>query len=399
MSIKKLSQYYQYVFILTAVSAVYSISNVINFFSLVALCCLFISIYLRTFEFADELKEYSKAVFVWSMGCLIASLASDAISVGVHEWYKWFIKYFGLMFLPFAFRQKINVLKLSLALSFGIVTILSLMIVYRGMILHEQRVGGYFTSGPMVIGVFLGLFVSIMIICFFDKRVFGKWSYLLGVAALLVAVALLYNNTRGTQLSVAICALTIGIVHGTRSKKKFLIYVSAIALLGCFIFANPATRARWDIKNDGRVLIWQTSWQMFKDHPICGVGFKRFRYAYKEIYHGFQGGRTGNNIFFHAHNLFLNAMVEGGVVGLGTFTYFFVFALLYPYKLWNRYRDPYSLMMLIMTLELFINGMVETVIVHDQIMRTYWCLMGLLLALHLQCRKSVVPVKGVEQLK
>ncbi|MBQ0067394.1 MAG: O-antigen ligase family protein [Phascolarctobacterium sp.] len=386
MNCKMIPRYYKFLLVATGICAVYPIGNVINFFSIIALCCLILSIYLGSFELSSELKHYIQAVFVWAVGCIFVSLTSDAVGVGVHTCYEWFIKWFGLMLLPFIFKQSKNVLKLCLVLDFGIVAVLSLLIAYRGMFLHEQRVGGYFTSGPMVLGVFLGLFIPILVICFFDKRIFGRWSYLPGIVALLTTVALLYNNTRGAEIGALICLIIVGFIYCCKSKKNLLIFALVATLLCGFIYFNPATRARWGKKSDGRIIIWQTSWKMFKDHPLFGVGFHRFRYAYKEIYNGYQGRRTGNNVFFHAHNLFLNAMVEGGLVGLTSFVFFFVFALWYPYKLWRRYRDPYSLMMLMLTLQLFINGMVETVIVHDHIMRPYWFLMGVLLSLHLQCR-------------
>jgi O-antigen ligase len=69
----------------------------------------------------------------------------------------------------------------------------------------------------------------------------------------------------------------------------------------------------------GRVTIWHTAWQMFHAHPVVGIGAGAFDEAYPHYItrpdDPFRGGSSGRHVF-HAHQLYISAAAETGIIGL-----------------------------------------------------------------------------------
>ncbi len=61
----------------------------------------------------------------------------------------------------------------------------------------------------------------------------------------------------------------------------------------------------------GRPLFWNVAWQSFVAHPLAGGGPLTYPYTYVNTVEAIRGWVSP-----HAHNLFLNALAEGGTVGL-----------------------------------------------------------------------------------
>ena len=82
---------------------------------------------------------------------------------------------------------------------------------------------------------------------------------------------------------------------------------------------TPEAATRW---NTRRVDIWRATWEMFKDHPVAGVGLGGYWAAIPE-YHDASGEYTPQQ----AHNDYLELLASGGLVGAALFVCF-VFLLL-----------------------------------------------------------------------
>jgi O-antigen ligase len=64
-----------------------------------------------------------------------------------------------------------------------------------------------------------------------------------------------------------------------------------------------------------RVFMWNTSWEIFKDHPIIGSGLNTFFQNFKERRNDEWKNKKGS----YAHNCYLQMACDTGVVGLGAF--------------------------------------------------------------------------------
>lgn len=82
---------------------------------------------------------------------------------------------------------------------------------------------------------------------------------------------------------------------------------------------DEAAVTRW---NTRRVDIWRATWEMFKDHPVAGVGMGGYWAAVPQ-YHDASGEYTPQQ----AHNDYLELLASGGVIGSALFLLFLLFLL------------------------------------------------------------------------
>lgn len=90
--------------------------------------------------------------------------------------------------------------------------------------------------------------------------------------------------------------------------------VSSLSIM--FFFPNLFERFKsiFDLtQNEGRLTLWATSWKIFKDFPLFGIGSSNFPdYFFKYRVPGYF------DAFSHAHNDFINVTVLNGLFGLIT---------------------------------------------------------------------------------
>ena len=68
------------------------------------------------------------------------------------------------------------------------------------------------------------------------------------------------------------------------------------------------------VSSQGRQVLWGAAWSLFLSSPMSGVGYGSFglRDQRDFVLAGFGGDSTP----YHAHNIYLNALAETGVIGL-----------------------------------------------------------------------------------
>ncbi|MDH3326836.1 MAG: O-antigen ligase family protein [Gammaproteobacteria bacterium] len=131
--------------------------------------------------------------------------------------------------------------------------------------------------------------------------------------------ALLYSQSRGAELGL-IFALIFGLVvflFNRRNKinkiHKLLIFFLPVALFVAYM-ANEGWLNRFQFIVDNapqRLIIWETSLEIFYDYWLTGVGPGNYQYLYP-MYQQF-----GAEYFVdHAHNDPLELLVEQGIIGM-----------------------------------------------------------------------------------
>jgi O-antigen ligase len=125
----------------------------------------------------------------------------------------------------------------------------------------------------------------------------------------------------GSQTRSAWLGLIFVILLGTFIKsKKYFIYALVVLFISSIIvfLIFPDIQARFAsifdaTKNEGRLNIWHTSWIIFKNNWLVGIGHGNFDFYFEKFkVPGFYdaGG--------HAHNDYLNVAVLNGISGLIT---------------------------------------------------------------------------------
>jgi len=156
-----------------------------------------------------------------------------------------------------------------------------------------------------LLGVYLILFIPL--IFYFLRKYYYK--ILIGFPSLL---CLLYSGSRGAFYSL----LGSMLITCKKNKKTILLFIVLFILLLPFIFLfkeNIITKRISDYGDSGRFEIYNSSLNMLLKNPM-GIGLGSFRLA---------------NVIenaHHAHNLYLQIALEGGIIALIVFLWiFFVF--------------------------------------------------------------------------
>lgn len=166
------------------------------------------------------------------------------------------------------------------------------------------------------------------------------------ILALMFLYVLLQTGTRGTAIGLAVGAITTVsyiALFGTRYPqiRKYAIgsFVFLVLMIGAFIAArdtsyiqNTSSLARIaniDLGKDLaiRSIIWGMAWEGVKERPILGWGQGNFNYVFNTQYD--PRLYEQEQWFDRVHDIVLDWLIAGGIVGL--VSYFSIFAALLYY--------------------------------------------------------------------
>jgi O-antigen ligase len=174
-------------------------------------------------------------------------------------------------------------------------------------------------------------------------------------AAFVMCVGIIFSGSRGVLLSLFAVLLFLNLTGALKLKEKdaansergklqkTLMLAGSAVLLIIVVFAavsilgggNSLTRAirlsepSGDVTN-GRLHFWQTTFEVFKNNPIFGVGFDSLGVAYTR-YDTWNGGFR----IERAHNDYLQVLAESGIFG-------FAFLIWFLIALFRRGWDTFS---------------------------------------------------------
>jgi putative inorganic carbon (HCO3(-)) transporter len=172
------------------------------------------------------------------------------------------------------------------------------------------------------------------------KRIF----YL--VCSFLCVTGNLFSGTRSTQLAQIFGFALFFLFSSNKDRKQGIPMVLVYFILMFFIDPDLFARAEHlaqakDIASaDIRTVIWSTSFRIFLDHPIAGIGFGSFNRFY-ELYL-----RVPSQVFGHAHNDLLNVAVNAGIIGLLPFVWLWIIIWRNLKKKFDRTQDQSTKSML-----------------------------------------------------
>lgn len=145
----------------------------------------------------------------------------------------------------------------------------------------------------------------------------------------------LFTYTRSTLYAQIFILILFFVFSKSQHKVKeilgVVVYFIAINLIDPGIISRSIETAKAGSleQADIRSVIWSTSFNIFKDHPLFGIGFGNF----KEFYQSYL--KIPSAVFNHAHNDFLNLAVNAGIIGFLAFVFLWVVLLR---NLWRRFK-------------------------------------------------------------
>lgn len=339
----------------------------------------------HTLTLAKTFRPYYYAIGFFVLTMLLSALTSGAAARGMRVWADlWVWRVLPFFVLTLSIKDKLAAKKILLCALTGI-TLGSLCLIYQGLS-GDGRASGFF-GHPMTFAGYFCIYLPVLLVCFVDKGVLGgKWRRCAGVALALGCLALLFNATRGAWLACAAVLLFILVYY-------VLVKRSRVAV-ACLLFAaiagaaltqynpfmqrlNTITDSKFQ-SNTERLLIWGSAWNMYKDHPLLGVGLGQYKDNYQKKY---ISPKAKEPQLGHAHNNFFQMLAENGTVGFIGFAALIACFIGYSFYCFVRQGSPYALMMSMSALALVLQGCTEYNFGNSAVMKSFWLVQGCLLLL------------------
>lgn len=262
---------------------------------------------------------------------LVSALKTDR----VWKWYfraslivSAFVGIYGL--LQLAGKAVINQGGVRLDATFGNATYLAVyMLIHVGLAVWlwwEDR-------GRRWVGLPYGALILIHLVVLYNTATRGSILGLVGgviLASILLAIGQ-KGSGRVRKMAIGFLLLTLMVV-GTFFLAKDSKVVQSSPVLSRFASISVA-----DVTTESRITIWNMALAGFRDRPLLGWGPENFYLVFSKYYEPHLWGQEP--WFDHAHNIFLDWLVNAGVVGLAVYLSLYASAL---YLLWRGRSDYFT---------------------------------------------------------
>ncbi len=294
--------------------------------------------------------------------------------------------FFPLLFTPFLKEVPEDKIKLAIKTLILVATLLTLLGAFqywneihfffegwfkKGVFVHEKRFYGFQSYPLHTAGLYTILFCLASNLAFNlnaakSERIF--W----GISSILIALAVLLTGSRSYYLGMSASLLFIFSFRGWKWSTTFLL----AAILGVTLLAKwePYIQDRvltinphhTDESGTQRIYAWKSAWAMIQDHPIKGVGYRKWG---ENLLHYSQlpsNMELDPAIKGHAHNSFLNITAETGIIGLGLILgFWFCFIKEELNLLKNRAKFSFSYALSLSTLAATLAVLVASLFEHN----------------------------------
>ncbi|KND49427.1 MAG: putative O-antigen ligase [Parcubacteria bacterium C7867-003] len=196
----------------------------------------------------------------------------------------------------------------------------------------------------LVFNIFLCLYM--MADSFLPK--WQKWTY--GVVAVIELIVLYFTATRGAILGIigGLMVTAILVLWKEREnvvvKKSFSYLLAGLGLfvIVFFLFRNAefvknnqvlsrfSTLSFAEFKTQGRYFVWPMALSGIADRPVLGWGQENFNFVFNKYYDPNMFGQE--EWFDRTHNVVLDWLVAGGVLGFASYALIYVALMYYIWR-------------------------------------------------------------------
>jgi O-antigen ligase len=194
------------------------------------------------------------------------------------------------------------------------------------------------------LGGFLEMLLPLGLAYTLTSRLKPVTKVFLGYASLVILAGIAVTISRGTYASTALALLLffgVLLFHRTYRLPSLVLLVVVLVAGAYYLPKSYPVRARLKllladeamIEDDCRVLLWQSAIRIWQENPWWGVGPAHYDYRFRQFRPAMVQLRPG-----WAHNDYLNALAEWGVVGTGLVASAWVLLGLGILKTWRCVR-------------------------------------------------------------
>ncbi|KKR34471.1 MAG: hypothetical protein UT67_C0015G0003 [Candidatus Magasanikbacteria bacterium GW2011_GWA2_40_10] len=194
-----------------------------------------------------------------------------------------------------------------------------------------------------------GLFLSFTAFLLFIKENNKIWKWLEIAMGVLGIIGMFFSGTRGSMLGLVagIGVAVLGYIIVLRDFPKTRKILMGVAVFGVvaisllyvfrqtsFVLSIPAVNRTINtsfesVKNSPRWVAWEVAVASWKERPVFGWGPNNFFYAFNKHYQprSLEWG-YGETWFDNAHNIIMNTLAVQGAVGLVSYLFIFLAAII-----------------------------------------------------------------------
>ena len=327
-------------------------------------------------------KTIAGACFLFLLTVLASGISAQQPWAVVERGVNYFFRMLPFFFVPLVCKEPKQLWLLLGAGAFSLL-IADTYALWQGI--HGNLRAPAFHSHPMMLAGFLVQWIPVLTLIIavnwgMQLPLKNPWRWGIGFLWLLSLAALVVNGTRGAWLAVVFLLVVLGATLLRKNKRMLAVGIVVIALLIGAAGQHSGLQERVATLGDAsfqsnseRMLMWQSAWNMFLDHPVLGVGAQNYEYQYQNHYISPLAKERGQ---MHAHNNAFQILAEQGVLGFGAFF------LLFGVILWRGWQGMrrgslWGYMLLFSTLGLLLQGLTEFNFGNAAVIRLYWLLAGI----------------------
>ncbi len=226
--------------------------------------------------------------------------------------------------------------------SYGLLQLAGRFAIHQGSTRLDATLGN---ATYLAIYALFHIFIGTFLLYRHSRNMFAWFVY--GSITILNIFILYYTATRGAILGliggVFITALLVAIFENENKILKRVsigAIIAVIILVSGFMFAKNTSFVKdsnvlsrfssisfKETTTKSRFMVWEMALKGAKEHPILGWGQENFNILFNKYYNPSMYGQEP--FFDRAHNVFLDWLTAGGVLGLVAYLSLFFFAIYY----------------------------------------------------------------------
>ena len=172
-----------------------------------------------------------------------------------------------------------------------------------------------------------------------SKKTYNISKRYLVIILLPLVISLFLTQSRNVYLAVFTSLLVYGIFRNWKFLVSFVLFISI-----CWVIAPDSvkdrTRSIFDLNhpsNKSRLVMWNVGMQVFKDHPVIGVGDNQITEVYK-LYKKPESHGEGS----HFHSNIVMILVTTGIAGFIMYLLFWVSLFYYTVKDYRKSTEEFD---------------------------------------------------------
>lgn len=248
--------------------------------------------------------------------------------------------------------------------------------------LAENGMGSlkYEITTPMgtanLVAALLGMTFPISVAGFLIEKGWKRWFHFAGIWISGIGIAV--SASRGVILALLLCSATcLHLMFRAGLRVKHIAIGAVLAslflfLLPTYIFNENAelVQNRIDNPDDQRMEIYTMCWNLFRDHPLLGVGPGQI----VDYTTSLQADKSRG---FNAHDLVLNSLLDTGIIGTVPFLFLLAIVLWRAWKFARLRPNPLTIAIFVSLASALLADMVEGSFVVQQFQVVFWMIAAL----------------------